>query len=155
MLPIKVSLAGLALLSFALTTGVRAEITETQTQTSTTTTTPSGGTITEFGPTTITVRSKPAVAPISYTYTKSTVYVDEKGQPVSMKIVKSGVPVTVYYTQDGDKMVATKVVVRKSTTVNADGSVTEQNTEKTTETSPSSMAPASTTTETTVTTPAP
>jgi hypothetical protein len=151
MLPIKVALAGLSLLSFALTSGVRAETIETQTQTSTTTTTPSGGTITEFGPTTITVRSKPSVAPMSYTYTKSTVYVDEKGQPVSIKTVKSGVPVTVYYTKEGDKMVATKVVVRK--TVNADGTVSEERTQKTTETSPD--ASTSTTTETTTTTPAP
>ncbi len=39
---------------------------------------------------------------------------DQDGNAVSIDTVKSGLPVTVYYTQDGDKMVASKVVVQAS-----------------------------------------
>ena len=84
--------------------------------TSTTTTTTSDGTVSQFGPDTIVVKSTTSAAPISYSYSKTTTYVDENGNTVSSETVKSGAPVTVYYTQDGDKMIATKVIVRKTTT---------------------------------------
>jgi len=90
--------------------------------TTTTSTTQSAGTISEFSPSTISVQSTTAVAPVSYTYSKTTTYVDQNGNAVSVDTVKSGLPVTVYYTQDGDKMVATKVVVQSATTP-ADASV--------------------------------
>ena len=45
----------------------------------------------------------------------TTTYVDEAGNPVKVETVKSGAPVTVFYSKSGDKMVATKVVVRKTT----------------------------------------
>ncbi len=78
-----------------------------------TTTTTSLGTISEFSPETIVIRSETAPEPIRYRYTKTTTYVDEAGQPVSIETVKSGLPVTVYYTKVGDQMVASKVIVRK------------------------------------------
>lgn len=78
------------------------------------TTTTSMGTISEFSPETIIVKSDNAAAPVSYTYSKTTTYVDEDGNPVSMETVKSGLPVTVYYVKDGDNLVASKVIVRKS-----------------------------------------
>jgi hypothetical protein len=53
---------------------------------------------------------------MSYSSTKTTTYVDETGAPVSVETVKSGLPVTVYYTSEGDRMIANKVVVRKTTT---------------------------------------
>ena len=81
--------------------------------TTTTTTTPVVGTISEFSPKTIVIKTEKSSEPVSYSYTKTTTYVDENGAPVSMETVKSGLPVTVYYTQDGDKMVASKVIVRK------------------------------------------
>jgi hypothetical protein len=84
--------------------------------TSTTTTTTSDGTISQFSPDTIMVKSTTSADPISYSYSKTTTYVDQNGNPVSMDTVKSGLPVTVYYTQDGDKMVATKVIVRTTST---------------------------------------
>jgi len=86
------------------------------TTTSTTTTTTSDGTVSQFSPDTIVVSSTTSPTPVSYSYSKTTTYVDENGNPVSSETVKSGAPVTVYYTQDGDKMVATKVIVRKMTT---------------------------------------
>jgi hypothetical protein len=83
---------------------------------STTTTTSSAGTVSEFTPGVITVRTESSPSPISFSYSKTTTYVDENGNPVSSEVVRSGIPVTVFYSQDGDRMVASKVVVRKTTT---------------------------------------
>lgn len=80
----------------------------------TTTTTNSGGIISEFGPDILVLKTETAPEPIRYSYTTKTVYVDEAGAPVTLTTVKSGLPVTVYYTKVGDKMVASKVVVRKT-----------------------------------------
>jgi len=84
--------------------------------TTTTSATQCAGTVSQFGPDTIIVKSTTSADPVSYSYSKTTTYVDENGNPVSSETVKSGAPVTVYYTQDGDKMIATKVIVRKTTT---------------------------------------
>jgi hypothetical protein len=84
-----------------------------------TTTTTTAGTVSDFGPQAIVVRSEGAAEPMPYSYTKSTTYVDENGNPVSIDTVKSGLPVTVYYTREGDDMVASKVVVRKIVTEQA------------------------------------
>jgi hypothetical protein len=86
------------------------------TTTATSSTTTSAGTISQFSPDAIVIKTTTANDPVSYSYTKTTSYVDEDGNPVSVETVKSGAPVTVYYTMDGNKMVATKVVVRKTTT---------------------------------------
>ncbi len=86
------------------------------TTTTTTSATTSDGTVSQFSPNTIVVSSTTSAAPVSYSYSKTTTYVDENGNPVASETVKSGAPVTVYYTQDGDKMVATKIIVRKTTT---------------------------------------
>jgi hypothetical protein len=106
-------LARLSLLSLMLfATGALAQsVTE---ETSTTITTTSTGTISEFGPETIFVRTTKASEPVGYSYTKTTTYVDEDGRPVSIETVKSGLPVTVYYDNSGTKMVATKIVVRRN-----------------------------------------
>jgi hypothetical protein len=81
------------------------------------TTTESVGTVSQFNPDTIVIKSETQSSPTQYHYTKSTTYVDENGKPVSIETVKSGQPVTVYYTRDGEKMTANKVVVRKTTTM--------------------------------------
>lgn len=83
---------------------------------STVKTTETVGTVSEVSPNAIVVKTESSSTPTSYSYTKTTTYVDEKGAPVSMETVKSGLPVTVYYTREGDRMVANKVVVRKTTT---------------------------------------
>jgi hypothetical protein len=92
--------------------GAQAQSTTTTTTSSTT----SAGTVSDFSPDAMTVRTETSSSPVSYTFSKTTTYVDQNGNPVSVDVVKSGVPVTVYYTQDGDKMVASKVVVRQTTT---------------------------------------
>ena len=78
-----------------------------------TTTTTTAGTISEFGPETIIVRSETSPEPVRYGYSKTTTYVDETGAPVSMETVKSGLPVTVHYTREGERMNAVKVIVHK------------------------------------------
>jgi len=88
-----------------------------ETVTTKVTTTQTAGMISEFSPDTIVIRSETSTSPSRYSYTKSTTYVDGTGAPVSMETVKSGLPVTVYYTSEGDRMIANKVVVHKTTTV--------------------------------------
>lgn len=100
----------------------------------TATTTESAGTISEFGPDTIVIRSETSSAPMHYSYTKSTTYVDDTGAPVSIETVKSGLPVTVYYTLEGDRMVANKVVVRKTTTTTTEKPAIEERIETKTKT---------------------
>ena len=102
----------LAILALAISLTVT-NMTTAQTVVKETTTTTSAGTISEFSPETIVIKSQTATEPVRYYYTKKTTYVDEAGAPVSIETVKSGLPVTVYYTQDGDRMVASKVIVRK------------------------------------------
>lgn len=114
------SIGGATFLGVMLITAqatVVAQSEEKATTTTTTTTTTTAGTISEFGPETIVVKTVKSSKPLRYTYTKTTTYVDEAGAPVSMEVVKSGVPVTVYYVKRGDKMEASKVIVRKVTVV--------------------------------------
>jgi len=129
------ALLGLMLIATATnTTPLLAQMSE-ESSTSVQTTT-SAGTISEFGPKEILIRTEASPDPIRYSYTKTTTYVDENGAPVSMAMVKSGLPVTVYYTKNGDQMVATKVIVRKTTTSteSAPSSVEEKKTTTTTTT---------------------
>ena len=111
------TLCGLALLSVALyAPGVLAQAVQEKTTTTTTTTTMNSGTISQFGPDSFVIKTSPSSAPTTYEYTETTTYVDEAGNPVEMDTVKAGVPVTVYFSKSGDKMVASKVVVKKTTT---------------------------------------
>ena len=100
---------------------------------STVTTTTSAGTVSEFSPSMITVNN--GGAPVSYTYSKTTTYVDENGNPVSVETVRSGVPVTVYYSQDGTRMLASKVIVH-SVAPATDGTTVIKKTTTTTTTTP-------------------
>lgn len=49
--------------------------------------------------------------PVAYGYTKTTTIVDRDGRPVAWDIVKSGMPVTVYYTPVSGKLIASKVII--------------------------------------------
>jgi hypothetical protein len=73
------------------------------------------GVITEFGPENLIIRTESSSDPLRYTYSKTTTYVDENGAPVSIETVRSGLPVTVHYTKVGNSLVASKVIVRRST----------------------------------------
>ena len=80
-------------------------------------------------------------APVRYRYSKTTTYVDETGAPVSFVMVRAGLPVTVYYAQSGDEMIASKVVVRRQAAAPA---VTREQTTVTTTEAP--VQPRTTTT---------
>jgi hypothetical protein len=113
------TLGGLALLgTLLIAPQVLAQAVEERTETTTTTTTKTmnAGTVSTFGNDQIAIRTTPSAAPVIYQYTETTTYVDEAGRPVSVETVKSGTPVVVHFTKDGDRMVATKVVVKKTTT---------------------------------------
>jgi hypothetical protein len=86
------------------------------TETSATTT---AGTLSEFTPTTETLvlKSETAPAPIRYSVTKQTTYVDEAGAPVVWERVTPGTPISVQYVRTGDRMVASRVIVRKAAPV--------------------------------------
>ncbi len=134
-----------------LVTGALTTVSNAQTQSVTVTESPvtSMGTITEFSPDTIMITTSEGTQPVRYGYSKTTTYVDELGKPVSMDLVKSGVPVTVYYTKTGNTMVASKVVVRKTTTTTTTPSVKQQHTT----TIPSAVKEEKKTTTTTTTSP--
>lgn len=74
------------------------------------------GTVTTFEPTgnSIVISSSENTAPVTYSYSKSTTIVDEMGNPVAVETVRTGVPVTVYYTTSNGQSVASKVVVHRN-----------------------------------------
>ena len=115
-----------ALAVLIMPSGLFAQQEETTVETITTTKTV--GTISEVKPDTIVIRTETSSSPTNYSSTKSTTYVDETGAPVSMETVKSGLPVTVYYTREGDRMIANKVVVLKTTTTTIKPSIEEKKT---------------------------
>lgn len=83
----------------------------------TTTTTTSEGTVSEFGPQGIIIKTAAGTQPVRYISSETTNYVDENGTPVSIEMVKSGLPVTVYYTKVGDTLIASKIMVRRGAAV--------------------------------------
>ncbi|HEX8296967.1 MAG TPA: hypothetical protein VF593_11735 [Chthoniobacteraceae bacterium] len=127
-------------------TPASAQTAVTETSSSSTT---SLGTISEFSPDTIAIRTESSSAPVRYSYSKTTTYVDEAGAPVSMDLVKSGLPVTVHYVKEGDRMVASRVIVRKSTTTSSGGSTASGTTTTTTGSAPVLEKKSTTTTTTT------
>lgn len=96
-------------------------------QEASTTVTTSTGTISEISPDRLIIHSRTEGSPSRYRYTKTTSYVDETGAPVSLEVVKSGLPVTVQYQRDGDELVATRVIVQRQTAVTGP-TVIERNT---------------------------
>jgi len=100
------------LMLFATNAIAQSVVSET-TETTETTTTTSDGTISQVGPETFFVTTTTSVDPVAFSYSKTTTYVDEDGEPVSIETVKSGLPVTVFYDKTGNKMMATKVIVKK------------------------------------------
>jgi hypothetical protein len=90
----------------------RAPVTTERTSTVTTTTNTGSGTITEYAPGSpnIILRTENA-APVTYSVSKTTTFVDESGAPVAVERIAPGAPVSVQYVQEGDRMVANRVVV--------------------------------------------
>ena len=87
-------------------------------QTATTVTTTNGA-FTEYvpGSETMVVRSETgATSPLRYSVTKETTIVDETGAPVAVERISPGSQLSIQYTGSGDRLIASRVVVRPATT---------------------------------------
>jgi hypothetical protein len=86
-------------------------------QTSTTVTTTNGA-FTEYvpGSETMVVRSETGTSPLRYSVTKQTTVVDETGAPVAIDRISPGSQLSIQYTGSGDRLVASRVVVRQPAT---------------------------------------
>ena len=116
----------LGLFAFALTILVAPICSFAQQNQITVTKTETVGTISEVNPDTLVIRSESNPNPVVYTYTKKTHYINEKGEPVSMETVRSGLPVTVYYTSNGNQMIAEKVLVHETKTTTSEKPMIEE-----------------------------
>lgn len=100
----------------ALTTSALAQVAVTESSTTTTTTTTQAGTITQYAPgSSLVIRQEGGAAPITYGVTRETAFVDENGTVVQAENVTPGAPITVNYVRQGDRLVASRVIVRRST----------------------------------------
>jgi hypothetical protein len=106
-------------------------------QTSTTVTTTNGA-FTEYvpGSETMVVKSETGTTPLRYSVTKQTTIVDEAGAPVAVNLISPGSQLSIQYTGSGDRLVASRVVVRRPATeaVTTVPAVTGQQTNTTTTT---------------------
>ncbi len=109
------------------------------TQTTTTVTTTNGA-FTEYvpGSETMVVRSETGTNPLRYSVSKQTTIVDETGAPVAIDRISPGSQLSIQYTGSGDRLVASRVVVRRAATattaVTSVPAVTGQQTNTTTTT---------------------
>src|SRR4051812_47372808 len=101
-----------AVLTAATLLGAAVMIAETPRIEATSTKVNARGTITEFGPQSITVKTEKGDTPVRYISNDTTNFVDENGDPIPHSTVKSGLPVTVFYTKVGDTLVASRVMVQ-------------------------------------------
>jgi len=60
-----------------------------------------------------TFRTAPAAEPVRYYYTKETTFVDPTGQTVEVSNIRPDLPATVYYVDEGNRMIVRKVVISK------------------------------------------
>ena len=60
-----------------------------------------------------TFRSTPAAEPVRYYYTKETTFVDPTGRTVELSAIRPDLPATVYYVNEGNRMIVRKVVLSK------------------------------------------
>lgn len=73
------------------------------------------GTVTEYTPDGLVIRSETAAGPVRYVASKTTEYVDEDGNTVAAEVVRSGAPVTVRSVREGDRLIAKRIIVRRAT----------------------------------------
>jgi|GEM_PF-5161582 len=107
--PLSICVAALVA-SLVLATGAFAEDAIVRT-----TTTSSAGAIEQFVPNSeIVLRSETSTAPVRYSVTRETQFVDDAGIPVAIERITSGVPVNVEYVRSGDRMVVSRVIVRRA-----------------------------------------
>ncbi len=87
-----------------------------QSTTITTSSTTTAGLVSELRPDALVIRPSNSSTPIQYSSSATTTFVDETGAPVSRELVTSGLPVTVEYFRDGERLIANRVVIRRQTT---------------------------------------
>jgi DNA/RNA endonuclease YhcR with UshA esterase domain len=89
--------------------GLAAEVITTEKKTTTYT-----GVVSEINPgtSTIILKSETAPAPVTYNFTKETVFVDAQGNVVSSETIRNN-PVTVEYLKEGDRTIVKRVVVTR------------------------------------------
>lgn len=82
----------------------------------TTTVTTTNGAFTEYvpGSETMVVRTETGTSPLRYSVTKQTTIVDETGTPVAIDRISPGSQLSIQYTGSGDRLVASRVVVRRA-----------------------------------------
>ncbi|HSJ04810.1 MAG: DUF5666 domain-containing protein [Verrucomicrobium sp.] len=85
-----------------------------QASASSSSTTTFNGTITTVKPDKLVISGDQGAMPTSYIYTPSTEYVDESGAALTLGVLKSGTPVTVQYLEEGRRMIAQKITVRRA-----------------------------------------
>ena len=64
------------------------------------------------GTSTIILKSETAPAPVTYNFTKETVFVDAQGNVVSSETIRNA-PVTVEYLKEGDRTIVRRVVMTR------------------------------------------
>jgi len=118
------ALAGVALSGWMAFAG---EVIEKQT----TTTTTYSGTVSDISPSssTIVIKSESSPAPVTYTFNKTTTWVDASGNVITSEQVRNS-PVTVHYVKEGDSMVVTKVVASKPSTTKETTTTTTETTKE-------------------------
>jgi len=109
--------------STTVTTTKDAAAGDTVTTQSTTTAT---GTVTTYTPGTdyITFRAGTTGTPVRYYYTKDTTLLDPEGHVVTWSAVRPDVPATVYYVNEGDRMMVRKIVLSKPAVVEKETTTT-------------------------------
>ncbi|MGD0948075.1 MAG: hypothetical protein ABSA52_11650 [Candidatus Binatia bacterium] len=100
-------------LAFGLLGSVPVSLAQT-TVTTTEKTTTYSGVVSEINPSssTIILKSETAPAPVTYTFTKETVFVDAQGNVVSSETIRNS-PVTVEYMKEGDRTIVKRVVATR------------------------------------------
>ena len=60
-----------------------------------------------------TFRTTPAAEPVRYYYTRETTFVDPTGRTVELSEIRPDLPATVYYVNEGNRMIVRKVVISR------------------------------------------
>ena len=139
---------GAALLAIGLCLASTAVFAQT-----TTTVTTANGAFTEYVPKseTVVVRTETNSAPLRYTVTKQTTVVDESGAPIAIERISPGSQLAIDYSGSGERLVASRIIVRKPVAVTAPVTTAPVTTAPVT-TAPVTRAPVVTERQTTTTT---
>jgi hypothetical protein len=91
----------------------QAVVRESTTTTATTTVpTEVTGTVTEWAPGNVIIRQKDVAAPVRFSFARSVEFVDAAGNPVAREVITPGVPVTIRYVREGDRMLVDRVMMQ-------------------------------------------